>query len=109
MLKMQVIMDEEKIRREGKYDLKKVQSAIDDIFVNKCSLIKGADGFYIETGTSADLALFTTAIGILKRTQWFFNNVGTWLLYDSTDRDDPNDFIVEDVKEYYRAKYAASA
>jgi hypothetical protein len=77
--------------------------------MNRCNLLKGQDGFYLETGTSADLALFTRATGLLKRTQWFMDNVDTWLLFDSTDRDDPNDFVVEDVKEYYRAKYAIGA
>jgi hypothetical protein len=109
MIKMQVLMGKNKILREKKYDLGKMLSFIDEVFLSKCGLKKGADGFYFETGTCDDLALFAKAIRILERQDWFLQNVDTWLLFDSTDRDDPNDFVIEDAKLYYRAKYKVSA
>jgi hypothetical protein len=35
MIKMQIIMDEKKIKREGKYTLAKMYSTLDDFFVNR--------------------------------------------------------------------------
>jgi virulence-associated protein VapD len=109
MIKMQILMDERKILREKKYDLDKIYAFLDEVFVVKCGLKKGFGGFYLETGANDDLALFARAIRILERQEWFLQNVDTWLLFDSTDRDDPEDFNVEDAKAYYLAKYKVSA
>jgi virulence-associated protein VapD len=109
MIKMQILMDEKKILREKKYDINKIYAFLDEVFVSKCGLKKGTEGFYFETGTNDDLALFAKAIRILERQEWFLQNVDTWLLFDSTDRDNPNDFIIEDAKAYYQTKYRISA
>jgi hypothetical protein len=109
MIKMQILMDEKKILHEKKYDIDKIYAFLDEVFILKCGLNKGAEGFYFETGTNDDLALFAKAMRILEKQEWFLRNVDTWLLFDSTDRDDPNDFIIEDAKAYYQTKYRISA
>jgi hypothetical protein len=46
MVKMQIIMDEKKIKVEGKYNISKMNSALDFLFVQKLGFTKGNNGFF---------------------------------------------------------------
>ena len=109
MLKMQVIMDNEKIIREKVYNADKIQKAIDNLLKSEYGFIKGEDGFYFEHGNSEDYADFWSAILLLKDEEWFINNVNTWLWFNSDDSDDPEDFAIEDLREHYTTKRKKSA
>jgi hypothetical protein len=109
MIKMQIIMDDEKIRRDGRYNPLKIQKALDDFFLNKLHVRKGDDGFYLGTGTKSDFGNFGLAMWTLGKKSWFMDNVKTWLYFNSEDSDDPNDFIIEDFKDFCAQKYAAGA
>jgi hypothetical protein len=102
-------MDEEKILRERIYDLQKIYASIDDIFVNKCDLVKSENGFYLEHGTSSDFANFGNAMGMLRNKKWFLENVKTWLMFDNADNNDPEDVVIDDIKEFYYKKYRIGA
>ena len=41
MKKMQIVLDEEKVRREGVHDLAKMQAFVDEILVDEGKLVKG--------------------------------------------------------------------
>ena len=109
MIKMQIIMDEEKILREKNFSLAKIYEAIDKFFLDNLQLIKGDDGFYLGSGAKTDFGNFGRAVWMLSKKAWFMENVATWLYFNSDDSDDPNDFIVEDFKEYCLRKYKATA
>jgi virulence-associated protein VapD len=109
MKKVQIIMDENKIRAERKYDLSKIYRAIDSVFVGKYGLVKDDNGFYIESGRKNDFADFWNAILLLKSQEWFLDNVRTWLWFNSDDSSDPEDFAVEDIREHYLAKARKTA
>ena len=47
--KMQIVLDEEKIRREGAYDPASLQTAVDDLLVGRYALVKTTG----KTGSSA--------------------------------------------------------
>ena len=109
MIKMQIIMDDEKILREKKYSLTKIQSTLDDYFINQLKISKGQDGFYMGSGAKGDFGNFGLAMWTLGKKAWFMENVKTWLYFNSEDSDDPNDFVIEDFKEFCAQKYEFSA
>ena len=105
MIKMQIIMDEEKILRENKYSLEKIYETLDRFFLDNLRLSKGDDGFYLGNGAKTDFANFGRAMWTFSKKAWFMENVATWLYFNSDDSDDPNDFVIEDFKEYCLRKY----
>ena len=86
-----------KIKREGQYDVAKIERAIDSVFIDEYRLVKSKEGFYLERGDNGDFADFWCAILLLKDQAWFLDNVKTWLWYDSNDSSSPDDFAIEDL------------
>jgi len=109
MIKMQIIMDDAKILQEKKYSLEKIYAALDDYFINKLHINKGDDGFYIGSGAKGDFGNFGLAMWTLGKKAWFMDNVTTWLYFNSEDSDDPNDFVIEDFRDFCLQKYKTSA
>lgn len=100
MIKMQIILDSEKIQCEGKVSASKIQQTVDDYLTGNLGLTKGTDGFYYGDGSSKDFSRFGLAFNTLRKRDWFLDNVGTWLYFNSDASDNPNDFVVEDMKDY---------
>ena len=109
MIKMQVIMDEEKILRDKKYDLTKIYETLDRFFIDNLGLIKGEDGFYLGSGAKTDFGNFGRAMWTFGKKAWFLDNVAVWLYFNSDDSDNPDDFVIEDFKDYCLRKYKATA
>lgn len=102
MLKLKIVMDEEKIIGEGRYDLSVMLSTIDSIFTNH-GLPRQSDGMYTGTGRTDDYARFWRIIWALAKKEWFIENVKEWLWYNSDDGRDENDFAVEDILAFCKA------
>ena len=96
MLKLKIVMDEEKITHESRYDLSVLLSTLDSIFSNN-DLPKQGDNMYAGTGKADDYAKFWRIIWALAKKEWFMQNVKEWLWYNSDDGKDENDFAVEDI------------
>jgi hypothetical protein len=47
MIKMQIVLDEEKILSEKKYSIAKIRAFLDNVFLEKCNLSKDKEGFYV--------------------------------------------------------------
>ena len=105
MIKMQIVMDDNKIAREGKYNSKKLYASLDAFMVAKLGFQKGDGGFYYGKGTRNDYSHFGIAMTTLGKKQWFMDNVDTWLYFNSDDSNDPNDFEIEDFKEFCQRRY----
>jgi hypothetical protein len=106
MIKMQILMDDEKIVREKRYNVNKVHDALDTLFTEKLGMRKDSDGFYLGAGTSHDFSRFGLAYSTLSEKDWFLDNVKVWLYYNSDASYDPDDFVVEDFKEHCLRKLA---
>jgi hypothetical protein len=61
------------------------------------------------TGDSGDLMRFGQANYLLSNQPWFLDNVKSWVFYSNDDTDDPDEYVVEDVKGYYLGKRQAIA
>jgi hypothetical protein len=109
MIKMQIIMDYEKISREKKYNPDKILEAIDKFMIGRLHFIKSNDGFYLGSGDSKDFSYFGLAFTTLQKKSWFVDNVKTWLYYNSDASDEPDDFVIEDFREFCLEQVSVSA
>lgn len=75
MYKLLIHMDEEKILREGRYNLNEVLETVDKM-AQKCILSK-KEGVYF--GEKENTHGFIMA---LLNTKWFMDNVAVWELYN---------------------------
>jgi hypothetical protein len=73
--KLQIVMDEEKIRREGKYRYDNIINAIDNVLVKQLGMLKESGGFYVGPGTRHDFANLGKGALFLSDQVWFANNV----------------------------------
>ncbi|MDR2715282.1 MAG: hypothetical protein LBB46_00850 [Coriobacteriaceae bacterium] len=104
MTKMQILLDEEKIRREKKYNAQKIYAYVDSVFLEKCKLSKDADGYYSGHGENDDLLRFGKANYLLSNKDWFLDNVKVWKFFCNDDTESPDEYVVEDVRDFYLQK-----
>ncbi len=83
-----IVMDEDKIRREGKYDLDKVYQNIDEL-AEYAGLIKKNKYTYICQGNEKDLAaLAIFNFHKLVEAEWFTKNVKEWTWINKEEGDE---------------------
>lgn len=90
MMKMLVSLDEEKITREGKYDINKMNDYLNNAF-EKRGMKKDKNNWFVNGN-------FTTCGSlVLKLSQkpWFMDNLLEWLWYDTSDSS------IDDLKAFY--------
>ena len=92
---IKIVMDEEKIIREGKYTLEEIYKNIDDLA--EFSRMKKIDKFYYvsKNDTPSDLGCFVWSN--LEEQDWFIENVKEWLWLD---KEEGIDNILEVSKEF---------
>ncbi len=98
-----IVMDEDKIRKEGKYDLDKLYQNIDEL-AEHAGLIKKNKYTYICQGNEKDLA----ALGIfnfmnLVKQEWFTKNVKEWIWIDRKEGDTD---LISTCKQHYDCAWA---
>lgn len=95
---VEIIMDDEKIKRDGVYDLNDVHHIIDDLFINRKGLRKEGN-FYIDDNPYDSAGVGMACIFILARKQWFRDNVKEMRWYrDIRHYGLDHDYHVEDIK-----------
>ncbi len=92
-----IVLDEEKIKKEGKYNLEKIYKNIDEM-AEESGLIKKNKYTYICKGDEKDLA----ALGIfnfqnLVEEEWFTKNVKEWIWLDKKEG---NQDLIATCKKY---------
>ena len=92
MLKLEIRLNENKIRTEGKYTTKESDGTL--VFVGR--------------GRAKDYGCFGMLITALKREMWFMNYVEKWIWYNSDDGESEDDFAVEDVLLFYTNRASAA-
>lgn len=99
MLKMFLELDADKIEREGKYDLDKINAYLDKETKSR-GIYKDKTGFYV----GGSFAAFGGLILLLAEDAWFLDNVKEWKWYNSDGQKNPEDFGVEDIAQFFRNK-----
>lgn len=102
MIKMIIKMNDEKIKAENEYTLDRVYSGLNRIFEQFGYSAEEVDGNLEYKGNSdpRDFGKFGRIYNGLRKQTWFINNADTWLLCNSDDVEDPNDFSIEDLLNY---------
>lgn len=79
LLGTRIVLDEEKIIREGKYDLESIHKAIDE-YAEESGMIKVDKETYHCKGDKYDLGCITIFLyGCLIDSEWFTKNVKEWI------------------------------
>jgi len=80
---IKIVMDEEKILKEDKYDLDKIYQAIDEIA--EFAKMKKIDKYYYVSINDTPSALGCFIFTNLGRSNWFMDNVKDVVWYDKDD------------------------
>ncbi len=97
-----IVLDEEKIKREGKYNLKEIYKNIDDI-AEEAGLIKKNKYTYICKGDEKDLAaLAVFNFQNLVEEEWFTKNVKEWTWINKKEG---NENLIEVCKKHYNCAW----
>lgn len=108
MLKVQIVLDKEKILKEAVYNFEELQSIVDRFMTQTCELRKESDGFYVGDNTNSDYISIMSSIQKLKEASWFVNNVKVWKWYACDDDTGEKDASVDDIKKRYAIENANS-
>ena len=102
MIKMIIKMNENKISMNNEYSIERVYSGLDRIFAGYGYHREEIDGNFEYKGNSdpSDFGKFGRIYNGLRKQPWFLDNVDTWILCNSDDVEDPNDFSNEDLLHY---------
>lgn len=101
MMKMEIKLDEARIRDDGKYDVSELWKAIDKEFANACTKEVQEDGSVMYVGIP-DKDYFTClslAYATLKKESWLIDYCIKWIWYDNDD-DEELPFDEEDVLQH---------
>ena len=111
MLKLEIKMDEEKIREEKKYRVESIYQALEQAFSRyKFNQTQDADGTrrFTGNGNPKDYGAFGSIITSLKEKAWFMDYVTKWVWYNSDDGESEEDFAVEDVLYHYTKRLSVA-
>jgi len=90
---IRIVMNEEKILKEGKYDLDKIYQAIDEIA--EFAKMRKIDKYYYVSINDTPSALGCFAWSNLRKLEWFMDNVKEWTWYDDEGVSDIIKFLAE--------------
>ena len=111
MIKMIIKMNEDKILADKEYTLDRIYAGLDRIFSGYGYSAEKVDGKLEYQGNCdpGDFGKFGRIYNGLRKQPWFSENVDTWLLCNSDDVEDKNDFSVEDLLHYNGNRVRVSA
>lgn len=99
MIKMKIIIDENKVNEEDKYSLTEIYSKLDKLFTEKGILARDEEGYYKGSNNKNDFANFGIIMWGLKDCDWFTKNVEEWKWYVDGE--------IEDLIIHYKLKEVA--
>ncbi|MBR1442116.1 MAG: hypothetical protein IJ583_01110 [Firmicutes bacterium] len=103
MLKLEIVLDEEKIKKDDIYELSDIYEVIDKLFTDnglpKMETDNSNSVFYRDNGRNTDLGTMFSCIFYLEEQEWFMPYVKKWIYYNSDMGKDENDFRTEDIIE----------
>ena len=111
MIKLEMKLNDNRIKSDAKHTPQEIYSAIDKVF-SKYSFKKAqlADGTlsYSGTGVPTDFGAFANLVIFLKKKDWFMPYLDKWLWFNSDDGVSEDDFVVEDILYHYANRKSAS-
>ena len=111
MLKLEIRLDTGKISADGKYAPESLNRTLIQAFQKEqLDCAKEPDGtlLFVGRGRAKDYACFGKLITALKTQARSMEYVERWILYNSDDGEDENDFAIEDVLLHYTNRVSAA-
>ncbi|MBD5106187.1 MAG: hypothetical protein HDT41_04340 [Lachnospiraceae bacterium] len=99
MYKIFLELDYDKLERDDRYNIEKIDKVLREMFSEK-GITKNSDGFYV----GGTFEAFWAIILNLSKQNWFIDNLKTWKWYNSDGSKDPEDYAVEDLLAFYQNK-----
>ncbi|NDO49866.1 hypothetical protein FMM75_10895 [Lachnospiraceae bacterium MD335] len=96
MMKMEVQMDEKKIKQSGAYSVEQINTMVSEVAKKKGITKKNENGLFIGNGDDKDFSNFGLMVLYLKKQEWFLPFVKTWVLYVGDE--------VDDLAKHYKRK-----
>lgn len=96
MMKMEVQMDEKKIKQSGAYSVEQINTMVSEVARKKGITKKNESGLFIGNGDDKDFSNFGLMVLYLKKQEWFLPFVKTWVLYVGDE--------VDDLAKHYKRK-----
>lgn len=101
MLKVEIILNEDKILSEQQYNLQDMWNYLDDIYT-ETGIVKTNKGIYCGQGEKDFQTFWEINMNLFKNAQWFTENVLSWQWYGiSADGEPETENILE---EFIKAK-----
>ena len=111
MLKLEIKLNEHKIKSEHKYEVENIYITLEQSFLKyDIPMTREEDGtlVFCGKGHARDYGAFGAVITLLKDKSWFMDYVIKWMWYNSDDGVDEKDFSVEDVLYHYTKRVSAA-
>lgn len=108
IFRTEIMIDEEKVIKEGVYKLNEIYTALDTLFAKyKLPRVEAEGNARIyQNGTSEkDFANMWNINLLLREQAWFVYNVIKWVWYLNENPDDPDDCTTEDLIRHYILPY----
>ena len=105
MRKVELALNENKIKSEGKYSLEAIYEALDESFIDYASMQKQkqADGTIIYFAPKMidenHYAKIWVSIKEYVKEKWFTENAVKYLYGDTYESENPDDYSIEDILE----------
>lgn len=96
MMKMEVQMDEKKIKQSGAYSVEQINTMVSEVARKKGITKKNESGLFIGNDDDKDFSNFGLMVLYLKKQEWFLPFVKTWVLYVGDE--------VDDLAKHYKRK-----
>lgn len=90
-LKMVIEFDEEKIKKEGRYDLHKLYASLRKSFEG-VGLKTVTDGVFVDNGNEEDLNEFMALASVFSKIDWFTSSIKRWDWFQE-DMEEAEDLI----------------
>jgi hypothetical protein len=85
----------------GSHDPAAVDRRVDEYMVGLIGFNKAGDGYYTGNGHAEDLIRAGYVSHQLSKLDWFAGNIRSWLLLNSDESDDPDDYHISDIRRTY--------
>ena len=99
MLKVKIVLDEEKINADAVYYPEEIRRVIDEAFFEQ-GIVKEGEHFYVGTGSDKDLARFGNANWALAEKDWMARYIKEWLWIEDSD----NAISTENLITFFKAE-----
>lgn len=96
MMKMEVQMDEKKIKQSGAYSVEQINTMVSEVAKKKGITKKNESGLFIGNDDDEGFSNFGLMVLYLKKQEWFLPFVKTWVLYVGDE--------VDDLAKHYKRK-----